>query len=133
LLTHRGHITTASVITILFSKVCHQDPARSFSIQGVPLPVCIRCSAIYLGILAGILVSPLLHVEVFGERRCASLMLLALAASSLEWGISMWGGLESTALTRSISGGLLGATCGICLIAVLGRRPMTGNRQVRHI
>jgi uncharacterized membrane protein len=46
----------------LFSKthavgyaICHQIPARTLHIGGVPLPLCARCSGIYLGALLGIL------------------------------------------------------------------------------
>ena len=30
-----------------FSRICHQDPARSWAILGRSLPVCIRCASIY--------------------------------------------------------------------------------------
>jgi uncharacterized membrane protein len=30
-----------------FSKICHQDPARSWHLFGRELPVCIRCASIY--------------------------------------------------------------------------------------
>lgn len=35
--------------------VCHQIPERSFFIDGRQLPVCARCTALYLGALAGLL------------------------------------------------------------------------------
>lgn len=42
------------------SRVCHQAAARSFSVRGVALPVCARCTGLYagvpLGLLAGLLV-----------------------------------------------------------------------------
>lgn len=34
--------------------ICHQIPARTFVIGGVPLPLCARCTGIYLGALLGI-------------------------------------------------------------------------------
>lgn len=34
--------------------VCHQIPARSFHLDGQPLPLCARCTGIYLGALLGI-------------------------------------------------------------------------------
>ncbi|MBE7471927.1 MAG: DUF2085 domain-containing protein [Anaerolineales bacterium] len=34
--------------------VCHQIPARSFHLAGQPLPLCARCTGIYLGALLGI-------------------------------------------------------------------------------
>src|SRR5215470_15281853 len=30
-----------------FSKICHQDPGRSWHLFGHQLPVCIRCASIY--------------------------------------------------------------------------------------
>src|SRR5262245_28029997 len=36
-------------VYVFFSRICHQDPARSWALAGNPLPVCIRCAAIYLG------------------------------------------------------------------------------------
>lgn len=35
--------------------ICHQIPGRTFHIDGVPLPLCARCTGIYLGFLAGLL------------------------------------------------------------------------------
>ncbi len=34
--------------------ICHQIPARTFHIDGQPLPLCARCTGIYLGALMGI-------------------------------------------------------------------------------
>ena len=46
----------ASVLYFSFSRICHQIPDRSFFIYGHPLPVCQRCSGIYLGLLLGSLI-----------------------------------------------------------------------------
>jgi hypothetical protein len=37
------------------SRVCHQAATRSFSFDGVPLPVCARCTGLYGGMPFGIL------------------------------------------------------------------------------
>ena len=34
-----------------FAPFCHQDPARSWTLLGTQLPVCIRCLGFYLGAL----------------------------------------------------------------------------------
>jgi uncharacterized membrane protein len=34
--------------------VCHQIPVRSFHLDGQPLPLCARCTGIYLGALGGV-------------------------------------------------------------------------------
>jgi len=40
-----------------FALICHQDPNRSFTIAGTPLPVCIRCTSIYFGFFLSLLFS----------------------------------------------------------------------------
>jgi uncharacterized membrane protein len=40
-----------------FSTICHQDPSRSFHLDGSPLPVCIRCASIYFGFLFALILS----------------------------------------------------------------------------
>jgi uncharacterized membrane protein len=37
------------IIRFLFSGICHQIPERSLFINGVPLPLCARCTGMYLG------------------------------------------------------------------------------------
>ena len=45
-----------------FSRICHQDPPRSWYLLGHPLPVCIRCASIYfaftLSLWAGLKPNP---------------------------------------------------------------------------
>ena len=49
-----GAIFQVPAIYAFFSRICHQDPARSFHIAGTALPVCIRCSSVYLGFFLGV-------------------------------------------------------------------------------
>jgi uncharacterized membrane protein len=44
---------SALVVTLFFSPVCHQDPARSLWVFGGPVAVCARCLGMYLGAAAG--------------------------------------------------------------------------------
>jgi len=48
-----NHSLAAFVLREFFSRLCHQDPARSFYWWGAPLAVCVRCLGIYLGAAAG--------------------------------------------------------------------------------
>ena len=41
-----------------FSLICHQSPDRSWILFGHPMPVCIRCSAIYFGFLFALALKP---------------------------------------------------------------------------
>lgn len=55
LLSYSCH-RAASILYFSFSNICHQIPDRSFFILGYPLPVCHRCTGIYLGLLLGSLI-----------------------------------------------------------------------------
>lgn len=37
----------------LCGHVCHQQPERSFFLNGLQLPLCARCTGIYAGLIAG--------------------------------------------------------------------------------
>jgi uncharacterized membrane protein len=39
------------MIDRLLGEICHQLPARTLAVAGVPLPACARCAGIYLGVL----------------------------------------------------------------------------------
>jgi len=41
-------------IYAFFSAICHQIPARSWSVAGEPLATCIRCTSIYAGFLSAL-------------------------------------------------------------------------------
>lgn len=42
-------ITFQPLLNLVYSKVCQQNPAKTFSINGSLLLVCARCTGIYLG------------------------------------------------------------------------------------
>jgi uncharacterized membrane protein len=44
-----SHPMATLFIRSFFSRLCHQDPARSFLIKGAPVAVCVRCLGIYCG------------------------------------------------------------------------------------
>lgn len=58
--------TLYSSIFSLGSGLCHQIPDRSFIFQGIQLPLCARCSGIYLGCVIALIV---LFVSYRGAQR----------------------------------------------------------------
>lgn len=50
------HPLLAMCIRSFYSRVCHQDAARSFAMDGSPVAVCVRCLGIYCGVGLGMLV-----------------------------------------------------------------------------
>jgi uncharacterized membrane protein len=51
-----SHPFAALLIRNFFSRLCHQDPSRSFLLDGSAVAVCVRCLGIYWGAAAGMVV-----------------------------------------------------------------------------
>jgi uncharacterized membrane protein len=81
-----------------FSRICHQDPARTWHVFGQPLAVCVRCAAIYVGFLGGIL----LYLPANARR-----LKIAIGATAAELVVARF--LLDHAALRSITGLFLGA------------------------
>jgi uncharacterized membrane protein len=92
------HPLTALVIRSFFSRLCHQDPARSFFIGGSPVAVCVRCLGIYCGVAVGMFLR-LGKVSAFRLLAVAMMMnLIDVGSGMLHWhgnmpGSRFWLGL----------------------------------------
>ena len=71
------HPLAALWIRSFFSRLCHQDPSRSFSWIGSPVAVCVRCLGIYLGV-------PLALLLKAGKSTAARLLPLALLLNLID-------------------------------------------------
>jgi uncharacterized membrane protein len=109
----RSHPLFALLIRSFFSRLCHQDPARSFMVEGLPAAVCVRC----LGIYCGAALAPLLRVVEAPARRLLAMALLLnlldVASATLHW----HGDLP---LPRFLLGVMLGAGAGAVVLSPLG-------------
>ncbi len=109
-----GHPLVALVIRSFFSRLCHQDPGRSFMVDGSPIAVCVRC----LGIYCGAALASLLGIGRVPARRllaiALALNLLDVATASLHW----HGNLP---LPRFLLGLVLGVGTGAVLLSPLSR------------
>jgi uncharacterized membrane protein len=81
-----------------FSRVCHQNPLRSWTLSGEPLPVCIRCSCIYFGFFLGVL---------FSFTPSPKLLRISVTSTVLEFVLART--LVDSAWLRGATGLLLGA------------------------
>lgn len=95
-------------VLAFFSRVCHQDPARSFWIAGVPMAVCARCFGIYLGGVAGALM-PVQH-------RVALRMLAATVAMNFFDVVAESAGLHASWPFARLC---LGAALGAAIVAAI--------------
>lgn len=62
-----------------FAPFCHQDPARSWTLLGTQLPVCIRCFGFYLGALTACCLG-----LRFEKKRLAAAAAVAAAGLGIE-------------------------------------------------
>ncbi len=102
ILLARSHGTAASVLYLLFSRICHQMPERSFSLLGYPLAVCHRCMGIYAGLFLGCF----LNMDVMNRsprtrRGWILSAVLLLACDALAPAAGLW---TNTWCTRFFSG-----------------------------
>lgn len=80
----------AGPIYLAFAPLCHQDAARSLALGGAQLPVCARCSGLYLGGAIGLL----LGLGLLGRFPRLHASLLLLAAPSAIDAFLPWVGLS---------------------------------------
>jgi uncharacterized membrane protein len=102
---------TAAVAYAMGSVVCHQIPARSFQLWSSPLPVCARCTGIYVGAAAVAIMGGLgVRFPVAQAGRPARLLLGAailptLATLAYEWSV----GAAPSNVIRAVAALALGA------------------------
>ena len=102
------HPLTALVIRSFFSRLCHQDPARSFVIGGSPVAVCARCLGIYCGVALGTLLR-------LGKVSTIRLLAVAMLLNLLDVGSGMLHWHGNMPVTRFWLGLLLGVAAGSIL------------------
>jgi len=98
--TH-GQPAIAIVIRLLFSPLCHQNPERCFVLAGSAWAVCHRCSGIYVGFLAALLLPAQLIPRSASRRALAAVALVPMLLDALLPLLGLW---TNTAGTRFISG-----------------------------
>lgn len=91
-----------------FSPICHQFADRSFIIDGMPLGVCSRCSAIYFSFFIGTLACP--FVQNIKDRQMPSRYILIcswipMMVDAFPFRFGMY---EATLVTRVVTGSIAG-------------------------
>ena len=108
LLMHAGDAGNADIVYSVFSRICHQNEMHSFHVDGEKLGVCMRCSAVYFGFLAGLMIMPL-SGALKRMRPPNSMLILAVIIPMLVDVLLNVTGLHiSTTLTRVTTGLLFG-------------------------
>jgi uncharacterized membrane protein len=113
-----GHVPEAGALLYRAGAVvCHQQPARSFHLAGLPLPVCARCTGLYAaGALSAVLA--LTGTAVVPRRARATLIAAALPTAvtvALEWG----GAARFSNVIRALASLPLGAAAAWIFVRML--------------
>lgn len=91
---------------LLFRTLCHGMPARSFELFGAAMPICARCTGIYIGLFAGVLAALVLP---WVEERVMRMWALVAAAPMAIDGITQLIGLRESTNALRIATGLVAA------------------------
>src|SRR5580704_8254734 len=105
------HPLAALLIRDFFSRLCHQDPSRSFVLDGSPVAVCVRCLGIYWGVAVGM---------VLRMKRARGLLAVAMLLNVLDVASSALHLHGNLPLSRFLLGMLLGVGAGSVLFSTQG-------------
>jgi uncharacterized membrane protein len=111
-----GHLFAARGIYQSFAYVCHQIPERSFYVAGYPLAVCARCTGLYAGLAAGILLYPLARSLRSTETPARIWLFIAAAPMAVDFSLGFLGLWENTHLSRSLTGALFGLVAALFIV-----------------
>jgi uncharacterized membrane protein len=102
-----------------FRLVCHGMVERAFSLGGVGMPICARCTAIWVGLFAGAAAFPLVRRAV-GVMPLGALLVLVVPLA-VDGATQAIGLRESTNLLRGMTGLIAGTAFAIWALAAIDR------------
>lgn len=101
-----GHAFPALLARAAFSPICHQNPGRSFWIDGAPMALCARCTGLAVGFLLGCLwlSARLASGAARPSPPPGRAVLLAAAPALFEFGLERSGLWAGSAWARALTG-----------------------------
>ena len=100
----------------LFSKACHQLDDRSLHMFSHKLGVCSRCTLIYFGFLAAVIVYPFVKKLNQNDMPAMWILLVSAGLVAVDAGLDTFNVVKNTFLTREITGGILGIVLAFFLV-----------------
>jgi uncharacterized membrane protein len=114
-----GYKGLGTPLYTFFSYLCHQIPARTFHLAGEPFGVCTRCFGVYLGIVLGFAAYPLWRDIAEAEPPARFWLFLSLVPIGIDWSLTVLGIWENTAVSRAVTGLILGFACATFIIPAI--------------
>jgi uncharacterized membrane protein len=106
----RGRRGLAAVVRLVGAQVCHQRPDRSFHLHGRALPVCGRCTALYLSGALGLLVVG--HRRRRADGRARTWLATAAVPTLATWTLEVVGLWNPGTPLRALAAAPLGLAAG---------------------
>jgi uncharacterized membrane protein len=117
---------SSSIVYLASARICHQRPERSFAIADTRMPVCARCSALYLAGAAGALLAWAPPRRPKREVRSGSVpvvsrrvLLLAALPTAITFGLEFAGVMPFSNMARAVAAVPLGAAAGWLFVGML--------------
>lgn len=104
----------------LFRFICHGRVERSLQLFGVPMPICARCTAIYVGLLIGLAAYWL--VRFVSEKKMRVIAFVAVTPLAIDGLTQLTGFRESTNELRIVTGLIAGIAFGLWILSAVERR-----------
>jgi uncharacterized membrane protein len=116
----------AAIVYSASSRICHQRPDRSFRIAGLQMPVCARCSGLYLSAAVGTLLAwgtrrSTGFRRIVGARMLRTMPALIIAAlpTAVTFALEILGVMRFSNNARAIAALPLGAFAGWLFVRML--------------
>jgi uncharacterized membrane protein len=98
--------------------ICHQRPERSFFVHGVQLPVCARCTGLYVGAALAVPLA-LIAASSLPSRRARYALLLAALPTALTWTLEFAGAIPFSNTARAVAALPLGFAAAWLVLTVV--------------
>jgi len=123
--SHRTFSYCAAAVYAAGSRVCHQRPERSFHIVGRQMPVCARCTGVYVSAAAAI---PFVLFVSTGmmPRHARTLLAVAALPTAVTWLLEFTGVMPFSNLARAFAALPLGFVAAWLVLAQLAPRGRIG-------
>jgi uncharacterized membrane protein len=110
--------------------VCHQRPDRSFTEAGRALPVCARCTGLYVSALAGGLVALAGSAGALAPSRARWLLLVAGTPTAITWLSEIAGLAHPSNIVRAVAAVPLGgAVAWVVVTMLMNDAPTSASRR----
>jgi uncharacterized membrane protein len=113
----RTALRPVSMLYASSSRICHQRPERSFSIAGFQMPVCARCSGLYVSAAAGTLLAWPRRRRT--ARMPRGLLFAAALPTAITFTLEVIGVMRFSNVLRTLAALPLGACAGWLFVQML--------------